>query len=269
VAFRDRAVSNLSNVDRVIVEQGTRKLAFAKKDGRWSLVDPVESSADKIEPIVRELSKLHADEWLAEQPADLKAYGLAEPRQRWKLEAEGKVVFNLLVGTETNGRSHAKVADQPRVFLLAADLSKQLGQEQRTGRLWKDSFDPAQARRLKVSRSGAVLYELEKIGGTWTVVGQPDNKVVETKVNDLLAALADLNAERYVLDKDADLKLYGLEPVQWLIEAESPSGKRILRLGRTEGDSKRIYGYTTDQSGVFVISEQSAHALARELKDLR
>ena len=41
--------------------------------------------------------------------------------------------------------------------------------------------------------------------------------------------------------KAADLKLYGLEPPQLVLEAKTPAGPRVLHVGRPEGESKRVY----------------------------
>ena len=65
------------------------------------------------------------------------------------------------------------------------------------------------------------------------------------------------------MDKGADLKLYGLEPPELVIEAIAPGGSRTLQIGRAEGDSKRFYARVAveDRSDVFVISETDAAKL--------
>jgi hypothetical protein len=87
-------------------------------------------------------------------------------------------------------------------------------------------------------------------------------------VSDTLAAFASLKAERYVKDKDADLKLYGLAPDQaTVIEASGPTGKQTLEVGNKEGGSNRAYARLPDpkRSDVFVLSEADTARVLREL----
>jgi hypothetical protein len=99
------------------------------------------------------------------------------------------------------------------------------------------------------------------------VVGKPEVKVSTEAVSDALAALAGLRVERYVVDKGADLKLYGLEPPELVLEVQTPGGKKILHIGRPEGESKRYYARVPekDQTDVFVIAEADAARIVREL----
>lgn len=80
-----------------------------------------------------------------------------------------------------------------------------------------------------------------------------------------LDALARLKAERWVVDKDADLKLFGLEPPFLTLEVDA--GKRILKVGRQEGESNRYYATVVGENSgaVFLISETDARAIVRPL----
>jgi len=72
---------------------------------------------------------------------------------------------------------------------------------------------------------------------------------------------------RYVIDKGADLKLYGLEPPELVLEVQTRTDKRTLHIGRMEGDSRRYYARVPekDRSEVFVISEADAGRIVRPL----
>jgi hypothetical protein len=73
--------------------------------------------------------------------------------------------------------------------------------------------------------------------------------------------------EHFVVDKGADLKLYGLEPPELVIAVQTPSGKRVLQVGRPEGESKRYYARVLDgdRGDVFVIAEADAARIVRDL----
>ena len=86
-------------------------------------------------------------------------------------------------------------------------------------------------------------------------------------MNETLAALAGLKLERYAVDKDAELKLFGLAPPELTIEIGTRTGKRVLHVGRTEGDSKRYYARIPDaaRTDVFLLGESDAALIVRDL----
>jgi Domain of unknown function (DUF4340) len=90
-------------------------------------------------------------------------------------------------------------------------------------------------------------------------------KLNEATVNDTLAALSGLKLERYAVDKDAELKLFGLQTPELVLEAATRSGKRTLQIGGFVGESKARYARLPDRPGVFVIDEATASRLVRDL----
>ena len=81
-----------------------------------------------------------------------------------------------------------------------------------------------------------------------------------------LDALAGLKLVRYAVDKDADLRLYGLEPPELVLEVSTRAGKRTLQIGRPDGESKRRYARVAEpgRTDVFVISEADAAKIVRD-----
>lgn len=271
--FRDRSLARFADADRVILERGPRKAVFAKVDGTWKLVEPVEAEAEQtdLEEFVNALARLRADELVAEKPEDLKQYGLDKPVARWRFQVGEKDVLGLLIGNhekvddKDGPRCYAKLTTGDLVFLLDPRLTTRALAEYRNRSLWP-SLDAAQVDHIdyKYLRNP---FTLEKVDNVWQVVGKPKLKVKSEAVSDALAALATLRAERIVVDKDADRKLYGLEPPQLVLEVRIPSGKRVLHIGLTEGVSKRHYARVVDEkrSDVFVLSEADAARIVRNL----
>jgi hypothetical protein len=153
------------------------------------------------------------------------------------------------------------------VFLLDPAQTKRALAEYRKRTLWT-GLDAAQVDTLTYNAPGGT-FVLRKEGGTWAVAGKPDVKVNAAAVNETLATLAGLKAERYVADTGADLKLYGLEPgqAQLVVVAAGPNGREALEIGRPEGGSKRVYARLPDpkRSDVFVIGEADTAKIVRDL----
>jgi len=272
--YRDRNLASLRDVDRLTLERGPRSAVFTKVDGAWKQLEPVAGEAEQadLDDFVNNISKLHADELVSVKPADLKSYGLDRPVARWRFLVGGKEVLNLFVGENERGkgnqgaRAFAKLASGDLVFLLSPEsTSKALG-EYRKRTVWA-ALDAAQIDSLGYGYLDHP-FALEKKGeANWQVAGKPDVKVKAEIIRDALDALAGLKAERYVVDKTADLKLYGLEPPQLSLEIQTRSGKRLLQIGRPEGESKRYYARAPegDGSAVFIISEADAHRIVKPL----
>src|SRR5205085_3040099 len=108
------------------------------------------------------------------------------------------------------------------VFLLAPDLSAKATAEYRKRTVWTN-FDAAQADSL-IYNVGGTTVVLNKIENGWQVQGEPGKAVNAAVVNEVLAALAALKVERYVLDKGADLQLYGLQLPERTIIARTRTG---------------------------------------------
>jgi hypothetical protein len=267
--FRDRAVARFADADRAVLERGPRKATFAKVDGTWKMTEPLEAEAEQLDldDFVNAVARLRADELVAEKPADLKPFGLDRPEARWRFTSGAQEVLDLLVGTREKGgpRCYAKLAQGDLVFLLDPQLAGRVLGEYRKRAVWPTPPDAAQ---VEVVHFGYARdpFVLQKVDNAWEVAGRPGVKVSTPAVNDALAALAGLRVERYALDKGADLKLFGLEPPELVLEVQGPGGKQTLHVGHAEGGSKRRYAHVPGKErDVMVISEADAGRIVRDL----
>jgi hypothetical protein len=272
--FRDRDIAHFADADRAIVDQGGRHLTFTKADGAWKLTEPLAAAADQagLDELVDGLRRLRAYELVAERSTDLKKFGLDEPEAHWQFFSGDKPVLNLLVGKgeRNTGRRFAKLADGEMIFLLDAPLAQRLLAEHRKRELWT-GIDPTQVETL-IYGVGDKTLVLQKVENAWQVPGKPDQPVNAAVINELVAAFASLKIERYVADKDADLKRFGLQPPARTIVLRPRTGNpQTIYLGGYEPGSKRLYGRTYDpaRNDAFVISEADSARLLKEQSDLQ
>jgi hypothetical protein len=273
--FRDRILARFADADKAILERGPRKAAFAKIDGTWKLTEPLSAEAEQTEldDLVNALARLRADELVAEKPHDLKPYGLDKPEARWRFLMGDKEVLPLLVGApeknkEGEGiRLYAKLANGDLVFLFDPGLSKKVLGEYRNRTIWT-SLDSAQVDRITFGYAQNP-FALEKVDTSWHVAGKPMIPIKAEKVSETLDTLSRLKAERFVVDQNADWKLYGLDPPQLALEIQTPSGKKTLHVGRAEGTTKKYYARVPEpnRSDVFLISEVDAAKILRKVAD--
>ncbi len=273
LTFRTRLLVRFSDADKILLERGPRQATFARDAGSWAMTAPAKAKVDndQMEEFLSKAAKLEADELIADKPADLKVYGLDKPIARWRFQTDGKDALDLLIGKLDAGgkRAYAKLGNGTLVFLLGPDLTKTALGEFRERTVWGMPLDSAQADTLKLTRDGKTIV-LKKRGTVWTVEGKPETPLSNDTVNDTIAALAGLKLERYAVDKDADRKLFGLDPPELVIEAEAGEKKVVLHIGRFEGGSKRAYAALPDKdrSEVLVLSESDTARLTRDLAAL-
>jgi hypothetical protein len=270
--FRDRNLPGVGEADRVVLERGPRKAVFVKTDGTWKMTEPLEAEAEQtdLDNFLKALVKPRADELVADKPANLKAYGLDRPQVRWRFFNGDKEVLTLLVGDREKGaagRRYAKVGGTPLVFLLDSGLTNMVLGEYRSRSLGT-TLDAAQAETVRYGYDRNP-FTLIKVGDDWRLSGAPGAKIKAETVRDTLDALAGLKAARYVVDRGADLKRYGLQPPQLVLEAGSRTGKQVLHVGRREGGTKGYYARVVadNRTDVFVIAEADAKRILRSRKD--
>jgi hypothetical protein len=272
ITFRDKALARFADADKLRLERGPRQAVFARVEGSWKLTEPATADADndELDEFLNTLARLRADELVAEKPTanELKTYGLDKPEARWKLFAGDNEVLSLSVGAreKVGIRRYARLGGKDIVFLLDPKLSTRALAEFRKRDVWAAPPDASQVEsvRFGYAKNPFVLTKTET--GEWQVEGKADVRPNRATVSETLDALARLKAARYVVDKGADFKLFGLEPPELEVEITSRTGKRTLLIGGPEGDSKRRYARVTEggRSDVFVIDEADAAKIVRD-----
>ena len=137
-------------------EAGDRT-TLKKNGGNWQVVAPAQASADaaEISGIATNLSTLEVQRLVEENPADLKMFGLAEPRIEVAFKSGGQEQ-RLLIGnkTPTGSDLYAKTAAQPKVFLIATFLDATFN---------RSSFDLRDKTALKFDREKADALEIAAV----------------------------------------------------------------------------------------------------------
>ena len=263
LAFRDRALApRFVDADKLVVKRGDRTATFEKQAGTWKLTAPVAADAEAadLDELVTALGEVRADELVADAPADLGPYGLAEPATMLTLSAGGEDKLTLQVGgAGRDGRRVYARAAGPLVGLLDPGLSDKVRAEFRKRQVFAD-LDPAKADVVTVSTDRGT-FSLRKQGTGW------GPEVDAAAVTDFLAAVAGLKAERFAADVDADPRLYGLDtPARVVVVTQRGAAAKTLQLGGPVGGSggKRVYARVPDRPGVFELSEAATAALTRD-----
>ncbi|MCS6865314.1 MAG: DUF4340 domain-containing protein [Gemmataceae bacterium] len=270
VSFRDRTIARFVDADALTLERPGRTITFSKVAGTWKVTQPITADAEQsaLDDLVNELAQLRASDWVAFQPnpQQIKDFGLENPQAIWTVKNGTKVELILRIGKKTDdGRVYATTATGELVALLGVPQTTKILGEYRVRKPW--TLDAFQAESVTIAR-GDNRFTLKKDGSHWKDATNPD-AIDSAAVSDLLSRLASLQVERFVVDKDADGKLFGLAPPEFTITVTLTDGStRELAIGGIVGGTgdKQRYARVVDKdrSDVFILSAADTERFTRD-----
>lgn len=244
-----------------------------KSDGSWQIVQPVQSAADESEVsgLTTSLASLEIQRVVAENPADLKQYGLAEPRVDVGFKAAGDKDFHhLLIGdtTATGGDLYARLRDQKRVFLISAFLDSTFN---------RSTFDLRDKTVLKFDRNKVdsvalasldTSVQLAKSGEEWSLTRPIQARADYGTVEGLIGRLQTAQMKSLVTTDPKDLKEYGLDKPEFSATFGSGSARATLQIGKKSPDGT-LYARDASRPMVFTIEASLVDELKKSSDDYR
>lgn len=271
IRFKDKSLAKFIDADKIVVVRGDRKFTVSKVNGTWKLTEPANAEAEQAEldELIDAAAKLRADTIVAEKPGDLKPFGLEAPSAKLQFFSGDKEVLSLLLGSKEKegNRIHGKLEKGDLVVLFDVPMSNRLQTEFRKRAVWS-GVDASQIQMLAASSEGS-NFSLRKAGPVWLDAAKPQDQFDTAQVTETLAALAGLKAERFVADKDANLKLYGLDkPSRVIVITQQGGVVKTLQLGGEVGgtNGKQVYARVLEEgrTDVFVLSEYDTSLFRRD-----
>jgi hypothetical protein len=241
---------------------------LSKADGAWQITAPVAAKADEsaVTGITGNLSSIEIVRIIDENPANLKDYGLAEPRIDIAFKAAGDPDYrHLLVGDKspTGADLFAKRGDDKKVFLIPTFQETSFNKgtfDLRDKTLIK--FDREKVDGVEVTAAGKVLA-IAKEGGEWKVTKPIQVRADFGSVEGVIGRLQTAQTKSIVKSDPtpADLKTYGLDKPDETVTLNLGSARATLVLG---GKAEDNTVYARDTSKPVVMTVESA--LADDLK---
>jgi hypothetical protein len=243
-------------IDEITVRSESGDTTSLKKNGTdWQIVAPVTTSADgaEVSGIATNLASVEEERVIEENPADLKDFGLAQPRVEVTFKAGGQEQ-KLLIGSKTPTGSdlYAKTAAQPKVFLIASYLDSTFN---------RSTFDLREKTALKFERDAADSLEIDtpdrvlkfrKVNGSWTLT-QPDvPRSDPAAIESVLARINSLQMKSLAAAEPADLKQYGLDEPAATVRIGSGSSQASLLIG-SKAEEATVYAKDASRPAVFTV----------------
>jgi hypothetical protein len=271
LAYRRKQILSFSDPDvaKISLLRDGKSFSVERKEEKegetkrevWRMTEPVDAAADgtSVSDILFDVTQLSAKKFIAEGAADLKPYGLDNPRIRATvtLKAQGDKKAEqhvLLVGSEApdDGGSYAKLADGDLVFSVEQRLVGYLNAELHDRSLMKFDLSKVEGATLTWPDAKLELANQKAEGDAakkWSVVGDEAFKLDAAKPQDLITYLSNVSAATFA-QYDGDFQeAHGLGTPALLIEVklEGESTAKVLRIGAA-ADGQR-HAATGEKSG--------------------
>ena len=262
-------------ITQVEMKSGRETTVLRKNGDNWSMVQPAQADADRtsVSDVVTNVANLEEERVVDENAADLKPYGLAEPRVDLTFHVEGeKEPKRVLFGDKnpTGMGTYAKLPGNNRVFLVSTAVDTMLG---------KSAFDFRDKTALKFEQdkvtflelaSGAQTIRLEKSGEEWKLVKPVQAPADYIAVNGLVGQLqsAQMTALKDRPEDVKDLKQYGLDKPEAVATIGMGSAAAKFELG-TAAEGGAFWARDPSKPVVFSVSSNVADELRKKPDDFR
>jgi hypothetical protein len=278
--FRDLTLGGFVSADKIVMERGDRKITLVKGPTGWRVKEPLDADAEDgdLRELHDRLARLRADEMIENPSKDLAVYGLDKPAH-WHIFNGDREVLHLLVGArEKTGpdkkmegeRSYAMVDKGKNVALLDVLTSQELSEEYRKRALWElvPAKDVKEVTLKAPNAKDSFTFVNEGAAG-WKDAQAPTEKLDPARVAPLVRILGSLRAERYVVDKGADLTKFGLDKPRVFTLTLNDGKKLAVLLGNLDGE--RYYAKVDDpaRTDVFLLPVFASTALKQNRAEYR
>jgi hypothetical protein len=268
---------DVEKINQMQIRSSGGDVTALKKEanGVWTLVKPAETAADAnvMTEIVASLATLDEDRVVEENAADLKIYGLAEPRIDITFNVEGEKEQKRILFGDTNPTGvgmYAKLPGDSRVFIVANALETTLN---------RSTFDLRDKTALVFEQdkvdaidlvSSARTIRLEKTGQDWKLVKPVQAPADLISVQGLLGQLhsARMVALRDQAEDLKDLRQYGLDKPEIVATLGMGTSKVTLELGG-KTDAADVWARDPSKPAVFSVGGGLAGELRKTAADLR
>src|SRR3972149_4621147 len=259
-------------IDEVTVKsENGDKTTLRKTGSEWEIVGPVAARSDAAEAsgITSNLASMEIQRVIDEAPADLKEYGLAEPRIEVSFKSGGQE-HRLLIGQKTPPGSdlYAKLADQKKVFLVPSYLESTFN---------KSTFDLRDKSVLKVEQdkidsleitTGGATTRFVKTGGEWQIAQPAEGRADYGMVDALVGRIATAQMKALTAAEPASVKEYGLEKPAASARIGTGSSQALLLFGTNAGEGA-VYAKDAARPAVFTIDASLVDDLKKDAGDYR
>jgi Domain of unknown function (DUF4340) len=257
-------------IEEIAIKSDSGEQTRLQKSGTgWQIVAPVAAQPDtaEVSGLTTNLSTLEVQRVVDENPADLKEYGLAQPRIEVSFKADGQQQ-TLLIGQKTPPGSdlYAKRGNDNKVFLIPAHLESTFN---------KKSFDLRDKAAVKVDREKLDALELSvgdrttrftRSAGEWQLAqGRADFSAIEG----LVGRITGLQMKAIAADAEgADARKFGFDKPAAVVRMGTGSSQATLTIGGA-AEEGTVYAKDHSRPAVFTVESSVLDELKKDPSEYR
>ncbi len=298
--YRERSLFEFAgdHVLRIELRAAGKLVELARTNQNWRIIQPLNARADraKVDEFLRQLVSLRAGDFLSEDPAASREYGLEEPSQEISVRIEKQEAVNTLVlgaRLKTDDKKFAaRVKGQSSIVSVPSAFAADAGRPLNDLRDRDVApFSVADVREIEVHSRAATLL-LQKTNDQWRII-QPEKVPADNELVDkLLSRLSGMQVKEFAADVLTDLDKYGLKaPMGQVVlrdrvvetKASAPVGTNAssaatgavatvlfdLAVGKADVAKRLAYVKRADESSIYAVEVADAAALPKSALELR
>ena len=241
-----------------------------RKGTDWEIAQPAAVPSDQaaVSGITTNLASVEIQRVIDENPADLKEFGLDQPRVEVSFKSNGQQK-RLQMGQKTPSGTdiYAKLADSKRVFLISSFLDSTFN---------RSTFDLRDKAVLKLAREGIDALEItagghpvkfEKKNGEWLIADPPSGRAEFGAVDGLVSRVSSVQMKSLAPDP-ADLKKFVLDKPAATVRLGSGSSQATLLIGGP-AEAGSVYAKDASRPAIFTIESALVDDLKKDASEYR
>jgi hypothetical protein len=246
---------------------GEQQVELIRTNSQWLVVRPVRWDADpaQTDELLKALTGASVEEFVNAPSVAQTAQMKSAP---WEvvLTADGKTNTLHISEPGTDGQRLVQYDNESSFYATGGGLVRDTFADPLFYRSRKVlEVSPAVIQKITM-QSGGTEQSVQKTEAGAFTAGQPERQVSANVLTELMWTLNDLRAGRYVSFNPVSLKPYGLDPPQVTLTVtlnDTNIVGRMVLIGDKTGDGR--FAMIQGQNIVFVVSEETAQTLTREL----
>ncbi len=278
------------NVRKITITRGDWTLVAEKikEDGQsiWQLRQPLDTKADRrtVESVIDTISGAEGRDF-AEPTEDMSIFGLDQPQAVIALEREEKPTITVRLGreiekevkkrysteTETKQLVYTQSDGRPDIVLVEADLVEDISKDVFAFRD-KHIVDLSKVDviGIKVERKKGLTFTARLVGDEWELDSPAGIKPEQTRIDDIIWDLQNLEATQFVEEQADDMAEYDLSLPSTVITLTLRGGQplQVFFSDQIEGTTDH-YCYTSQSRQVFRVHGIFLRGLPRNIDDLK
>lgn len=247
---------------------GEQQVELLRTNSQWQVVRPARWDADPVQTdeLLKALGSASVEKFV-DEPSALQIAQIKTAPWEAVLTAEGKTNTLRISTAGADGLRLAEYNDEPSLYLTADGAIREAFAEPLFYRSRTVlELNPAQIQKITVQTTGRPEQSVQKTETGAFAAAQADLQVSPQALTDMMWALNDLRAERYVNYNPASLRPYGLDQPRTAVTVTLSDTNiigRMVLLGSETEDGR--FAMIQGQNIVFVIAEKTAQTLTCQL----